>query len=172
MTTSVTNGRRVTSGEKQRIRDLAGRRKDAGPEHLRFARLLDQAELDAEPAEPLQGQHLVAVRRGRHGLADEDEQLGVVAVHQRRDVAEAVVDHVRLGRELRVRTVADELRHRKAAVGDVLVKGAVRQRPLGRDEVHVRLAPQPVAQMAQLRDLVARDGQLALGRRGRSGWRA
>ena len=65
------------------------------------------------------------------------------------------MDHVRLGRELRVRAVADELRHREAALGDVLVKGAVRQRPLGRDQVHVRLALEPLAQVPQLRDLVA-----------------
>ena len=71
------------------------------------------------------------VRRG-HRLADQRQQLGVVVVHQRRHVAEAVVDHVRLGRELRVRAVADELRDREAALGDVLVEGAVRQRPLGR----------------------------------------
>ena len=172
MTTSVTNGRRVTSGENSEYGISPVEDRMPAPNTLRLARFLDQAELDAEPAEALEGQHLVAACRGRHGLADQGQQLGVVVVHQRRHVAEAVVDHVRLGRELRVRAVADELRHRKAALGDVLVKGPIRQGALGRDEVHVRLAVQPLAQMAQLRDLVAGDGQLALGLRGRSGWRA
>ncbi len=51
----------------------------------------------------------------------------------------------------------------KPRVGDVLVKRPVRQSALGGNKVHVRLAPQTLAQMAKLRDFLARDGQLVLG---------
>ena len=148
MTSSVTNGRRVTSGENSEYGISPVEDRMPAPNtfvspasSIRPNSMLNQLNrFSASTCSPCV--------RGRDGLADEVEQLGVVAVHQRRDVAEAVVDHVRLGRELRVRAVAEELRHRKAAVGDVLVEGAVGQRPLGGDEVHVRFAPQPVAEDA------------------------
>src|SRR5258708_28576723 len=41
--------------------------------------------------------------------SNEDEQLGVVAVEEWWHMAEAVVDHVRFGRELGMRAVADEI---------------------------------------------------------------
>src|SRR6185503_528290 len=78
-------------------------------------------------------------------------------------MTETVVNHVRLGRELGMRAVANELRHRKPALSDVLVEDAVRQRPFGRDEMHVRLAFDTSAQMTQLRNVPLCDRQFALG---------
>src|SRR3712207_9117990 len=45
---------------------------------------------------------------------------------------------------------------------DVLVEGPVRQRTLRGDEVHVRLALQPPADRAQLRDFRLRDREVVL----------
>ena len=57
----------------------------------------------------------------------------------------------------------DKLRHRKTALADVLVKGPVRKGAFGRDQMDVRFLPQPFAQVAELRDFLARDGEFALG---------
>ena len=46
--------------------------------------------------------------------------------------AQAIVDHVRLRREFRVRAVANELRHRKASLGDVAVEECDRATALRR----------------------------------------
>src|SRR5215207_4351394 len=83
-------------------------------------------------------------------------------VHQRRYVAETVVNHVRLGSELRMRAVANELSHWKSPLADVLVKDAIGQRTLGRNEMHVRFALDTPAQMTQLGNLALSDRQLAL----------
>src|SRR5262245_39453831 len=109
----------------QRVRNLARRRQDAGAEYLDPVRLLDQTELDAEPAKALERQNLSAVLGRRRRLADQHEELGIILIEQGRHVAEAVMDHVRFRRELRVRAVSKELRHWKAALGDVLVEDPV-----------------------------------------------
>src|SRR5688572_2619765 len=62
-----------------------------------------------------------------------------------------------------MRAVANELRHRKPALADVLVEDAVGQRALCRDEMHVGLALDTPAQMTQLGNLALGDRQLALG---------
>ena len=72
------------------------------------------------------------------------------------------MNHVRFGRELGVRAVADELSHREAPPRDALVEGSVRQRALGRHEVHVGFALQPLADRPQLRDLALRDCEVVL----------
>ena len=69
------------------------------------------------------------------------------ATHKPGHMPQAIVDHVRLGRELRVRAVADELRHRKPALGDVLIERAVGQGPLRGDKMYIRFAAQPFAQV-------------------------
>src|SRR5437016_451018 len=74
-------------------------------------------------------------------------------VHERGDVAQAVVDHVRLRRELRMRAMPDELGNRKAALADIRIKSAIRKRAFRWDQMHARLALESIAQMPQLRDL-------------------
>ena len=56
----------------------------------------------------------------------------------------------------------EKLGHRETAVGNTLVKGPVRQGAFGGNEVHVGLAPQPLADDAKLRDLFSGNSQLAL----------
>src|SRR5688572_7824140 len=85
-------------------------------------------------------------------------------VHERRHVAEAVVNHVRLGREFGMRAVANELCDGETALAYVLVEDAIGKRTFGRDEMHVRLALETPAQMTQLGNLALRDSQLALRR--------
>src|SRR5688572_5533201 len=77
-------------------------------------------------------------------------------------MAETVVDHVRLGRELRMRAVPDELRDRKPPLTDVLVEDAIGERTFCGDEVHVRLVLDAPAQMTQLWNVGLCDGQLTL----------
>ena len=61
MTTSVTNGRRVTSVENSEYGISPVDDRMPAPKTFVSPRFLDQAELDAEPTEPLQREHLVAV---------------------------------------------------------------------------------------------------------------
>src|SRR4029078_7721867 len=88
--------------------NLAGRRQDAGAEDLGLTRVFDQAELDAEPAEPLEREDVLARVRCRHRSPDQGQQLGVVVVHQRRDMSETVVNHVWIGGELWMGSVTKE----------------------------------------------------------------
>src|SRR6516225_3471154 len=87
--------------------NFAGGGQNAGAENFDVPLFLDQAKFDAEPAEALQSEHLFAVRRGERGLADQSQDFRIILIHERRDMAEAVVDHVWLGCELRMRAVAD-----------------------------------------------------------------
>jgi len=94
---------------------LAGRGQNPGPKPS-VAFFLDQAELDAKPAKPLERQDLVTVMV-LDTLCDEDEQLRVVMVingaHGRDSRG------LSFGGELGMRSVPNELRHGKAAVADV-----------------------------------------------------
>src|SRR5207249_2598469 len=129
-------------GRKKGIGNLAGRGQNAGPEDLRVSAFFDEAEFDGKPTESLQCQDLIATLGLGDGLSDQYEQLGIIAIQKRRHVAQTVVNHVRLGRELRVRPVADELRHREAALGDVLVERSVGQGTLGGHEVQICHRPE------------------------------
>src|SRR5438034_11158864 len=71
----------------------------------------------------------------------------------RGDVAQAVVDHIWLRRELRMRAMPDELGKRKAALADIRMKSAIRKRAFRWDQMHARLALESIAQMPQLRNL-------------------
>src|SRR5262245_55692361 len=106
---------------------------------------------------------MIAASGGGHGFADEGEQFGVIAVHERRHVAQTVVDHVRLRSELRVRTMTDKLRDRKTAVGDILIKSSIRQGALRRDKVHIRFALHALAQLTKLRYDLACDRKFSFG---------
>src|SRR6187402_3229098 len=77
-------------------------------------------------------------------------------------MSQTVMNHVGLRRELRMRAMTNELRHRESARADVLVEGSIRQRPFRRNEVDVRLALHTFAERAQLRDLGLRNREVAL----------
>ena len=67
------------------------------------------------------------------------------------------MDHVWFRRELRMRAVPDELRHRKAPLGDVAVERAIRQWAFGRNEMHARGLLEARTEMSQLRDFSGAD---------------
>src|SRR5262245_29612772 len=101
------------------------------------------------------------LRRG-YRASDQGQQLSIVVVHQRRDMSETVVNHVWLGRELRMRSVTNELCHGETAPADVLIESAIRERSLSGHKVDVRLVPDTRAQRPQLRDFALVDRELAL----------
>src|SRR5262245_3301863 len=76
-------------------------------------------------------------------------------------MAEAIVDHVWLGRELRLAAVAYELRDRKAALCNVGVKRAVGDRSFGRHQVHAAPCFHAFAQITKLGDLGRADAEVA-----------
>ncbi len=139
------------------VGDLTCRGEDTCSEDFGFALLFHQSEFDAEPAEPFQVEDVVRVLGGVCRFANEREEFRVVLIHQRRYVAQAVVNHVRFRGEFRMRTMTDELGNGEASVRDVRIKRAIRDGAFSRHQVHVGDLLHLFAEQLELRYLVFAD---------------
>src|SRR4051812_3442285 len=132
---------------------------DAGAVDAHAVAALDQAELDRVPVDAREIRQHAELLRAQAALAVGLDVVGHDRVHQHRNVAEHIVEHVGLFDVVELTGVADELAGGEAPVGEMLEEHLVRDQARHGHDLPAGALAEHVGQPPEIRDRIGADRQ-------------